>query len=110
MSSVATVHVSGLRAPATSVAANPVDTQILAQGTWGCRPAPEDVRALRRYNLLLRHLGQAGEWTVAVLFVAVLATYLGFLGTGDFTDVVFWDGTNHACVLIGNTGAIGSAR
>jgi hypothetical protein len=78
--------------------------------SWGCRPELDDVRAFRCYNILLRHLAQAGQFAVFVLTIAVASTFIGFLYAGNFENVIFWDGTDHTCVLDGNTGHIDSDR
>jgi hypothetical protein len=89
-----------------SAAALAESDETTTQDSWGCRSPPQDIRVFEQYNRLLRRLGKVGEWTVWVLFVATLGTYLRLLAVGDFENVVFWDGSNRACVLVGATGEI----
>ncbi|MDB6013645.1 MAG: hypothetical protein JWL65_5895 [Gammaproteobacteria bacterium] len=75
---------------------------------WGKKPQFDDVRAFRRYNTFLRDFARAGEVLVCVLVVAVMGTFIGFLYGGNFENLIFWDGTDHACILDGGTGHINS--
>jgi hypothetical protein len=77
---------------------------------WGKRPQFDDVRAFRRYNTILRHLARAGEILVCGLVLAVMSTFLGFLYAGNFENLIFWDGTEHACLMDGATGYISSVE
>ncbi len=111
MDGMAVEHNRGVCVPNTARARHLSESdEHITRGTWGHRSPPEDIRVFEQYNRLLRALVRAGEWTVLVLFVATLSTYLGFLAAGNFENVVFWDGSNRACVLIGATGEIGGGQ
>lgn len=74
--------------------------------TWARPPNHKDVRALRRYNKLLRALSRAGEIAVHVLLALVLLVVGGMLYVGNFENIIFTDGTSVACMLDGSTGEI----
>ncbi len=83
-----------------------MDADELAYTSWGKPPEHRDVRALRRYNAMLRKLAQAGEIAVYLLAVSVIGVFLWFLFTGNFENAIFTDGTSLTCILDGNTGEI----
>lgn len=83
-----------------------MDAQESNFSAWGRDPEHFDVRALRKYNRLLRRMIMAGEWMVYLLVLAVVGGLSGFLFFGNFENVIFTDGTSLSCILDGNTGEI----
>ena len=83
-----------------------MDAANLAYTSWGKPPEHRDVRALRRYNAILRRLARVGEGAVYLLAVSVIGVFLWFLFTGNFENAIFTDGTSLACILDGNSGEI----
>lgn len=83
-----------------------MDIELDLGSTWGRRSDHYDVRALRRYNALLRKLVGAGECCVYLLAIVSATLFLWFLYTGNFENVIFTDGTDLTCVLNGSTGEI----
>lgn len=83
-----------------------MDAANSAYTSWGKRPEQHDVRALRRYNALLKKVVLLLEIVVYALAVAVVAVFLWVLWDGNFENVIFTDGTSLACILDGNTGEI----
>jgi hypothetical protein len=77
---------------------------------WGKQPRFDDVRAFHQYNRFLRRGVLVGELLVCALVVVTVSTFLGFLYSGNFENLIFWDGTDHACILDGNTGQIDSVN
>jgi hypothetical protein len=87
-----------------------METAGSGETTWGKRPEFSDVRALRRYNALLRGVSTVGEWIATILVWSMVMLALWFLFTGDFEDVIFTDGTSLTCVLDGRTGEIADVK
>jgi hypothetical protein len=83
-----------------------MDIELDLGNSWGRRSDHHDVRAMRRYNVLLRKLATVGECVVYLLAVLSAALFLWFLYFGNFENVIFTDGTDLTCVLNGSTGEI----
>lgn len=78
-----------------------------SQGSsWGQGAEIEDIRALRRYNWILRGLVFAGEMYVLTVLVLVILIVGWFLYSGNFENTIFSDGTSLSCILDGATGEI----
>ena len=74
--------------------------------SWGKDAKVEDVRAMRRYNWLLRWTAFFGEVCFFVVLVLAVLVVGGFLIYGNFENAIFKDGTSLTCILDGATGEI----
>jgi hypothetical protein len=74
--------------------------------SWGQGAKVEDIRALRRYNWILRGLVFAGEMYVFTALTLVILIVGWFLYSGNFENAIFTDGTSLSCILDGATGEI----
>lgn len=74
--------------------------------SWGQGAEIEDIRALRRYNWILRALAFAGEMYVLTVLALVILIVGWFLYSGNFENAIFNDGTSLSCILDGATGEI----
>lgn len=74
--------------------------------TWGQAAEIEDIRALRRYNSLLRGLVFTGEILVYTTLFLTIVVVGWFLHSGNFENAIFTDGTSLSCFLDGSTGEI----
>jgi hypothetical protein len=74
--------------------------------SWGQSAPVDDIRALRRYNWLLRRLASTGEALVYVLLVTFICIAGAFLFAGNFENAIFADGTSLSCFYDGSTGKI----
>ena len=79
---------------------------LTSQTTWGVADSGSDVRTLRRLNKLYDRLSVIGEITVAFLLVGLVCSCTWLLTQTSFEDVIFWDSTDHICVLDSRTGEI----
>lgn len=77
-----------------------------ATSSWGKHDAGVDVRAMRRYQGILSSIASAGEALIFVLLAGILAGLVWLLTQTNFENVIFYDGTDMACVLNGKTGEI----
>lgn len=84
-----------------------VQQWLTGQTSWGVvADSSSDVRTLRRLNKLYDRLSVIGEITVAVLLVGLVCSSAWLLTKTSFEDVIFWDSTDHICVLDSRTGEI----
>ena len=83
-----------------------VQQWLTGQTTWGVADSGSDVRTLRRLNKLYDRLSVIGEITVAFLLVGLVCSCAWLLTQTSFEDVIFWDSTDHICVLDSRTGEI----
>jgi hypothetical protein len=74
--------------------------------SWGQPSDHTDIRALKRYNWLLRKLAFVGEVIVYCLTVLIVIVCGGMLVAGNFENTIFTDGTSMSCMLDGSTGEI----
>lgn len=79
-----------------------MDAQELLYTTWGKAPDKQDIRAIRRFNDVLRKLAGAGEVLAFVLAIASVAAFLWFLFYGNFEIAIFTDGTSFTCLFDGS--------
>lgn len=77
-----------------------------SRSTWGVADSSSDVRTLRRLNRLYDRLSVIGEITVAVMLVGLVCSCAWLLTRTSYEDVIFWDSTDHICVLDSRTGEI----
>lgn len=77
-----------------------------SRSTWGVADNDSDVRTLRRLNRLYDRLSVIGEITVAVMLVGLVCSCAWLLTRTSYEDVIFWDSTDHICVLDSRTGEI----
>ena len=77
-----------------------------SRSTWGVADSSSDVRTLRRLNKLYDRLSVIGEITVAVMLVGLVCASAWLLTQTSFEDVIFFDSTDHICVLDSRTGEI----
>ncbi|MFA7531766.1 MAG: hypothetical protein WCY98_08805 [Castellaniella sp.] len=77
-----------------------------SRSTWGVADSGSDVRTLRRLNRLYDRLSVIGEITVAVMLVGLVCSCAWLLMRTSYEDVIFWDSTDHICVLDSRTGEI----
>lgn len=87
-----------------------MNAQYLQHSSWGKGSGGLDVRALRRYNRLLKIFALTGEILVPLLLLVYLVVAGVFLYTGNFENVIFQDGTSLSCVLDGTTGEISNVQ
>lgn len=78
-----------------------------ARSTWGQSDDRADVRTLRRLNKAYDRLAVIGEVAGVLLLVGLCCACAWLLTKTSFEDVVFWDGTDHVCVLDSRSGVIG---
>ena len=76
-----------------------VQQWLTGQTTWGVIDSGSDVRTLRRLNKLYDRLSVIGEITVAVMLVGLVCASAWLLTQTSFEDVIFFDSTDHICVL-----------
>ena len=76
------------------------------RSSWGSSDRVSDVRTLRRLNGLYDRLALVGEALVAMLLVGLVCACGWLLFRTSFEDVIFWDSTDHICVLDSRTGEI----
>ena len=81
-----------------------VQQWLTGQTTWGVIDSGSDVRTLRRLNKLYDRLSVIGEITVAVMLVGLVCASAWLLTQTSFEDVIFFDSTDHICVLDSRTG------
>ncbi len=79
---------------------------LTSQTSWGIADSGSDVRTLRRLNKLYDRLSVIGEITVALLLVGLVCACAWLLTRTSYEDVIFWDSTDHICVLDSRTGEI----
>ena len=79
---------------------------LTSQTSSGIADSGSDVRTLRRLNKLYDRLSTIGEITVAALLVGLLCACAWLLTRTSYEDVIFWDSTEHICVLDSRTGEI----
>jgi hypothetical protein len=80
-----------------------MDAKNLTYTTWGKPTDRQDIRALRRFNEMLRGVAKLGEILVLVLTTLVVVACLYFLLFGDFETVIFTDGTSSTCLFDGKS-------
>lgn len=78
--------------------------------SWGRAAKIEDIRALRRYNSILRGCAFAGEMLVYAMLVITILVAGWFLFNGNFENAVFTDGTSLTCFMDGATGEITNVK
>lgn len=78
--------------------------------SWGVPDNGSDVRTLRRLNKVYDRAAVIGEIVVAVSLVGFLVACGWLLLETSFEDVIFWDSTDHICVLDSRTGEIRYAK
>ena len=83
-----------------------VQSWLTSRTTWGVDSGSSDVRTLRRLNKLYDRLSVIGEITTAVLLVGLVCACSWLLTRTSYEDVIFWDSTDHICVLDSRTGEI----
>lgn len=83
-----------------------MDAHTLTTSTWGKNSTDIDVRALRRYQKILRAFSSFGEWASFALAHCVLIAIVLLILLTNFENVIFYDGTDMTCVLNGATGEI----
>ena len=83
-----------------------VQQWLTGQTTWGVIDSGSDVRTLRRLNKLYDRLSVIGEITVAVMLGGLVCASAWLLTQTSFEDVIFFDSTDHICVLDSRTGEI----
>ena len=79
---------------------------LTSQTSWGIADSGSDVRTLRRLNKLYDRLSVIGEITVALLLVCLVCACAWLLTRTSYEDVIFWDSTDHHCVVVSLTGDI----
>ena len=78
--------------------------------SWGQPAEQNNVRALRRFNALLRGLASAGSWMLTLISAAAMVSFGVALFTINFENDIFSDGSTLTCILDGRTGEIGDAK
>lgn len=74
--------------------------------TWGVADRSSDVRTLRRLNKLYDRAAVIGEVAIVLLVVGLMGSSAWLLTRTSYEDVIFWDATDHICVLDSRTGEI----
>jgi hypothetical protein len=83
-----------------------MDTPTGPETSWGEGVKITDVRALRRYNAILRIALNIGSTAATLVAIGAICAYLWFVFKGNFENLIFTDGTNRTCVMDGGTGQI----
>jgi hypothetical protein len=81
-------------------------TPELPFSSWGKPTHHLDVRAVRRYNAILRLISHVGEGAYFVMATGAICMFFGFLFFGNFENAIFSDGTSLTCMLDGITGEV----
>ena len=76
------------------------------QTSWGVSDGSSDVRTLRRLNRFHDRAAVYGEVAVVVLVLGLMGSCAWLLTETSYEDVIFWDATDHICVLDSRTGEI----
>lgn len=79
---------------------------LTSQTTWGISSNNSDVRTLRTLNKLYQKLSTIGEVAVITLLVGVMCACAWLITRTSYEDVIFWDETDHICLLDSSTGKI----
>lgn len=79
---------------------------LTSQTSWGVTEKRADVRTLRRLNQLYDRAAVIGEISIAVLLVGLVCASAWLLLRTSYEDIIFWDATEHICVLDSKTGEI----
>lgn len=77
-----------------------------SRSTWGVTDSSSDVRTLRRLNTLYDRFSVIGEITIWIMLVGLVCSCAWLLTHTSYEDVIFWDSTDHICVLDSQTGEI----
>ena len=83
-----------------------VQRWLSSQTTWGVQDNFSDVRVLRKLNKLYDRASTIGEMVIAILLLGLIAACAWLLTQTSFEDVIFWDATEHVCVLDSEAGKI----
>lgn len=74
--------------------------------TWGKADRYADPRVLRRLRRVYDGLSLLGEALIAIFLIGFVAFLVWLATEASFEDVIFWDGTDHICVLDSKTGEV----
>ncbi len=83
-----------------------MEVQEMATTSWGRHETELDVRALRRYLVILSRVAFVGETLVFVLLAGIMASGVWLFTQTNFENVIFYDGTDMTCVFNGKNGEI----
>ena len=78
----------------------------IAFTSWGKPTEHLDIRALRRYNAMLRTIAGIGEGAYFVMAAGAVCICFAFLFYGNFERGIFSDGTSLTCMIDGITGEV----
>ncbi len=79
---------------------------LTSRSSWGRSDDGSDVRTLRRLNKFYDRLAVIGEALIAAFLVGIACASFWLLTRTSFEDVIFWDSTDHICILNSKTGEI----
>jgi hypothetical protein len=83
-----------------------MDMPGLETSSWGMPNTEVDVRALRRYQIILISINSFGEYLCFIQLIGILFGTVWLFAQTNFEDVIFYDGTEMTCVFNGETGKI----
>lgn len=83
-----------------------VQDWLTSRTSWGSPDNGSDVRTLRQLNKLYDKSALVGEIACVLFLVGLVLCVAWLLTETSYEDVIFWDSTDHICVLDSGTGEI----